>query len=299
MSVLVVGSVALDTIKTPFGKKRDVLGGSATYFSASAVFFSPVNLVAVVGADFPKRYLDFFHDKDIDTTGLQLEPGKTFRWSGEYGWDFSDPRTIATHLNVFAQFNPRIPPSYRRSKYVFLANIDPRLQMSVLGQTAKPRIIACDTMNYWIEQRKKDLLKLLKRVDIFLVNESEARSLTQESNLIRAGKRALTFGPGVVIIKKGEHGALLFSRRQVFAAPAFLLESIVDPTGAGDTFAGGLLGYLARCRRYTQTSLRRAIVYGSVMATFAVEDFSLGRLGAVTAKDITKRINQYRRYTSF
>ena len=299
MSVLIVGSVALDTVKTPFGKVKNILGGSAVYSSVSARSFSPVDLVAVVGADFPKKHINFLKSKDINLQGLRIEKGKTFRWEGEYGWDFSDPRTIATHLNVFAKFNPQIPKSYQKSKYVFLANIDPQIQMNVLNQVKRPKIVACDTMNYWIENKRKDLLKLLKRVDIFLLNESEAKALTQQTNLIKAGKHSLKLGPSVVIIKKGEHGAMLFSKNHIFVAPAFLLESIVDPTGAGDTFAGGLMGYLAQQRQFTQAALRRAIVCGSVMATFTVENFSLRGLGSVSLKDIAKRLKAYRRYTSF
>tara|TARA_B100000315_G_C14554853_1_gene577637 strand:+ start:724 stop:1623 length:900 start_codon:yes stop_codon:yes gene_type:complete len=299
MSVLVVGSVALDTIKTPFGKEKSILGGSATFSSVSASIFSPVNLVAVVGDDFPKTYLKVFKDKGIDTKGLITEKGQTFRWEGEYGWDFSDPKTIATHLNVFATFDPKIPKEYKNTKHVFLANIDPQIQMKVLNQVNKPKLIACDTMNYWIEKKKKELLKLLKKVDVFLVNESEAKEFTHEANLVTAGKNLLKLGPNVVIIKKGEHGVLLFTKNHIFATPAFLLESVYDPTGAGDTFAGGFMGYLAKCKKYNQTTLRNAVVYASVMATFAVEDFSLRRLCSVTASDVSKRIQEFRKFTTF
>ena len=299
MSILVVGSVALDTIKTPFGKCKDVLGGSATYFSVSANFFSPVNLVAVVGKDFPSKYLNFFKTKGIDIKGLASERGKTFRWEGEYSWDFSNPKTISTHLNVFANFNPDIPREYRNSKYVFLANIDPRIQKKVLSQIAKPRLVACDTMNYWIENRRRDLIKLLKKVDIFFLNESETRELTGEANLVKAAKAILRFGPKRVIVKKGEHGSLLFSGNSIFSTPAYLMESVFDPTGAGDTFAGGVMGYLAACRTQNEANLKKAIAYGSVMATFAVENFSLRRLGAIKKSDIIRRFRKFRKLTYF
>ena len=298
MSILVVGSVALDTIKTPQARVKEVLGGSATYFSISANFFSPVNLVAVVGRDFPKRYLRLFKKRGIDLTGLAIEEGETFRWEGEYGWDFSDPRTLSTCLNVFSEFNPRIPREYKKSKYLFLANIDPRLQQKVLSQL-NPKLVACDTMNYWIKNMRKHLLKLLKKVDIFLLNESEARQLTYQNNMVKAARSLLKFGTKIVIVKKGEHGTLLFSDSYIFSIPAFLLETIVDPTGAGDTFAGGFIGYLARCNRFSRTNIKRAVVYGSVMATFAVEDFSVRRLVSIDAGDIRKRFKEFQRLSCF
>ena len=299
MSVLVVGSVALDTIKTPFGKAKEILGGSATFSSVSASIFCPVSLVAVVGRDFPKKYIKLFADKGIDTQGLTVEKGKTFRWEGEYGWDFSDPKTISTDLNVFATFDPKIPKEYKNIKHVFLANIDPQIQEKVLKQVNKPKLVACDTMNYWIEKKRKQLTGLLKKVDVFLVNGSEAKEFTGEANLVTAGKNLLKFGPKAVIIKKGEHGVLLFSQNHIFATPAFLLESVYDPTGAGDTFAGSFMGYLAKCKKYTQNCLRSAVVYASVMATFAVEDFSLRRLSCVTISDLNKRMKEFRKFTAF
>ena len=299
MSILVTGSVALDTIKTPFAKASSVLGGSATYFSVSAKVFSPVNLVAVVGEDFPKKHINFFQQKGIDIQGLEIARGKTFRWEGEYGWDFSDPKTIATHLNVFAAFVPKVPKSYKNSRHVFLANTDPKIQMSVLDQVTKPRLVACDTMNYWIEKKRSSLLKLLKRVDAFFLNGSEAKELTLESNLITAGKKILKLGPKIVVIKKGEHGVLLFSHNNIFVTPAFLLESVYDPTGAGDTFAGGFMGYLARCKKYNQNALRRAAVYASIMATFAVEDFSLRKLSRVTIANVNQRVKKFKKCIYF
>ncbi len=299
MSVLVVGSVALDTITTPFGKAKDILGGSATFSAVSASVFTPVDLVAVVGRDFPKKYINLFKNKGIDLTGLKKEKGKTFRWEGEYGWDFSNPKTIATDLNVFGKFDPIIPKAYRKNKIVFLANIDPEIQEKVLNQVDKPKIVACDTMNYWIETKRNQLLKLLKRVDICLVNEAEAKELVGETNLVKAGKKILKLGPPIVIIKKGEHGVLMFSQKHIFATPAYLLESVYDPTGAGDTFAGGFIGYLAKVKKYNQKSLREAVVCGSIMATFAVEDFSLRKLQKITAVDVRRRLNKFKKLTNF
>jgi len=299
MSILVVGSVALDTIKTPFGRCQEVLGGSATYFSVSARFFTPVGIVAVVGKDFPSKHIDFLKKRGIDIRGLEIGKGNTFRWEGEYGWDFGDPRTIATHLNVFSSFDPHIPDRYRNSKYVFLANIDPVIQKKVLSQLARPKVVACDTMNYWIENKRNALLKLLKEIDIFFVNESEAKELTGEASIVRAARAILNFGPKRVIIKKGEDGCLLFSKNSIFSVPAYLMESVYDPTGAGDTFAGGVMGYLASRDNISMSSLKTAIAYGSVMATFAVRDFSLRRLGAIRKADIAKRFSQFKRLTHF
>ncbi|MDP8289833.1 MAG: PfkB family carbohydrate kinase [Candidatus Susulua stagnicola] len=299
MSVLVVGSVALDTIKTPFGKEKDILGGSATFSAVSASVFSLVNLVAVVGQDFPNEYIKLLKNKGIDLTGLKKEKGKTFRWEGEYGRDFSNPKTIRTNLNVFGEFNPIIPKAYQKNKFIFLANIDPQIQEKVLNQVKKPKIVACDTMNYWINTKRSQLVKLLRRVDICLLNETEAKELVGENNLVKAGKEISKLGPSVVIIKKGEHGVLLFSQKHIFTTPAYLLESVYDPTGAGDTFAGGLMGYLAKVKKYNQKSLREAVVYGSIMATFAVEDFSLRRLQNVTVSDVQRRLSIFRKITNF
>jgi len=299
MSVLVVGSVALDTIKTPFGKEKDILGGSATFSAVSASVFSSVNLVAVVGQDFPNENIKLLESKGIDLTGLKKEKGKTFRWEGEYGSDFSNPKTISTNLNVFGKFDPIIPKAYQKNKFVFLANIDPQIQEKVLNQVKKPKIVACDTMNYWIDTKRSQLVKLLRRVDICLLNETEAKELVGENNLVKAGKEILELGPSIVIIKKGEHGVLLFSQKHIFATPAYLLESVYDPTGAGDTFAGGLMGYLAKVKKYNQKSLREAVVYGNIMATFAVEDFSLRRLQNVTVSDVQRRLSIFRKITNF
>jgi len=299
MSILVVGTVALDTVKTPFGKCKEILGGSATYFSVSASFFTPVDLVAVIGKDFPRKHVDFLKKRGVGTGGLVREKGKTFRWEGEYGWDFSNPRTIATHLNVLSGFNPNLPEEYRRSPHVFLANIDPDIQRHVLRQLSRRKLVACDTMNYWIENKRGSLMKLLKDVDIFFLNESETRELTGEASIVKAAKAIRRFGPKTVIIKKGEHGSLLFAGNSIFSTPAYLMESIFDPTGAGDTFAGGVMGYLASRKSVNKRALRKAVVYGGVMATFAVEDFSLRRLGAINKKDIAKRFREFRKLTHF
>lgn len=299
MSILIVGSVALDTIKTPAGKCEKVLGGSAVYSSVSASFFAPVSLVAVVGEDFPARYQDLLKTKGIDLAGLEIKKGETFAWEGEYGRDYGDPKTIATRLNVFSEFDPKIPAQYKNCEYLFLANIDPELQEKVLSQINIPKLVVCDTMNYWIESKRSNLLSLLKKVDVFLLNESEARLLSGERPLVKAARQILKLGPKKVIIKKGEHGALLFSPDSVFCVPAYLLDSVFDPTGAGDTFAGGFIGYLAKTADISQNNIRTAIVYGSIMAAFAVENFSLERLSNVTEEDIVQRYKNFRQYTNF
>ena len=299
MSLLVVGSVALDSVETPFGKAENALGGSATYFSISASYFAPVNLVAVIGDDFPEKHTAIFKKHGINTKGLQVARGSTFRWKGKYDYDLNSVKTIYTHLNVFNKFSPKIPPEYKKSDVVFLANIDPSLQLHVMKQVEKPRLTACDTMNYWIENKRKALLRVLKVVDMFLLNEGEARELTGESNLLKAGKALLSFGPKKAIIKKGEHGVLAFSDNSVFSAPAYLLETINDPTGAGDTFAGGLLGYLRKSGRSSDSEVRKGIIYGTIMASYAVEDFSVRRLSAISYSDMQKRYHSYRQLTRY
>ncbi|MFA5008833.1 MAG: PfkB family carbohydrate kinase [Candidatus Omnitrophota bacterium] len=299
MSILVVGSVALDSIKTPYSRCEEVLGGSATFFSLSARLFSQVNLVAVVGRDFPAKYLKLFKEKGININGLEIAEGETFRWEGEYEWDFNSAKTIATHLNVFSDFNPKIPAEYKHSKYVFLANIDPEIQERVLKQVINPKLVACDTMNHWIDSKKKQLTRFLKKVDILFLNDGEARQLSGENNLLKAAKAIFKFGPKRIIIKKGEHGAMLFSKNSVFCVPAFLLEEVYDPTGAGDTFAGGVMGYLARHDSLSDTALRRALVHGNIMATFAVEDFGPWRLVSLTKPEIEKRLKEFKRLTCF
>lgn len=299
MSLLVVGSVAFDTLTTPFGRREKILGGSATYFSLSARFFSPVRLVAVVGQDFPKKYINLFEEKLIDLAGLEVSDGKTFHWEGEYDWDFNTAKTVSTSLNVFAHFNPKLPDLYKNSDYVFLANIDPDLQNKVLSQVKSPKLIACDTMNHWIASKQKSLIKFLKKIDIFFLNDAEARQFSGEKNLVKAAKAIMKLGPKRVIIKKGEHGSLLFSKDSVFCLPAFLLEEVFDPTGAGDTFAGAVMGYLAKCGHITDKNLRNALIYGTIMATFTVEKFGPWRLVSLTRREVEKRLREFKRLTCF
>ncbi|MBI5643722.1 MAG: sugar kinase [Deltaproteobacteria bacterium] len=299
MSILVVGSVAFDSVETPFGKADDVLGGSATYFSTSASYFTDVRLVAVIGEDFPDIHVAQLKEKGIDLAGLKKVPGKTFRWKGRYDYDLNQAHTLETHLNVFSSFNPEIPESYKDSPFVFLANIDPELQMKVLEQVKRPRLVACDTMNFWIEGKPDALKKLLKNVDLFVINEGEAREFSGQASLVKAAKYILNGGPKTLIIKRGEYGALMFNGKSMFSAPAYPLEDIFDPTGAGDTFAGGLMGYLANTGDLSEENIRKAIVFGSVMASFNVEAFSLERLNVLTLEEIRGRFSEFKRLTHF
>ncbi len=260
MTVLVVGSVALDSVETPFGKADDVLGGSATFFSAAASHLTPVQLVGVVGSDYPMDKLAGLAARGVDLQGLEQAEGESFRWRGRYRHDLNSAETRETRLGVFSHFRPKIPEAFRRAPFVFLANIDPRLQLEVLKQVDRPKLVACDTMNFWIESRRPDLLALLEHVDLVTLNDGEARQLTEKSNLVRAARWILDRGPTHVIIKKGEHGAFMFTRDSVFFAPAYPLEDVFDPTGAGDSFAGGFIGYLARSGDLSEESLRRAVV---------------------------------------
>jgi len=297
--VLVVGSVALDSVRTPFGEVTNVLGGAASYASVSASFFTPVRMVAVVGEDFPETHVAGFARRGIDLTGLRRATGKTFRWSGYYDYDLNQAHTRSTELNVFETFRPELPEPYRHSPCVFLANIDPMLQLFVLDQVRRPHLVACDTMNYWIANSREKVLEVLARVDIALMNDAEARQLSGEGNLIAAARHILNAGPGAVIVKKGEHGATMFSRDSYFTAPGYPLEEVRDPTGAGDTFAGGLVGYLARCGETDDSAIRRAIICGSVMASFAVENFSLDRLLSLSPEEIAERYHEIRQMTDF
>jgi sugar/nucleoside kinase (ribokinase family) len=292
--LLVVGSVALDTVRTPFGKADEVLGGSATFFSYAASFFTPVRLVAVVGADFPRAHLDLLTRRGVDLGGLQVTEGATFRWAGEYGYDLNEAKTLDTRLGVFADFRPALPDAFRRTPFLFLANIDPELQLDVLRKVERPRLVALDTMNFWIQGKRDALRRILAEVDAFVVNDSEARMLTEEPNLVKAARRILDYGPRIVVVKRGEYGALMVVEGRFFFVPAFPLEAVFDPTGAGDTFAGGFMGSLARADRLDEGALRRAIVYGSVMASFTVEDFSLNRLLRLTDREIQDRYHTFR-----
>ena len=297
--VLVVGSVALDSVETPFGKADDVLGGSGTYFSSSASHFAPVQLVGVVGDDYPVHLLQPLADRGVDLAGLEKVSGSSFRWRGRYRHDLNAAETLETHLGVFSNFRPSIPAQFRKAPFVFLANIDPRLQLQVLEQVEKPRLVACDTMNFWIESRRPELIELLGHVDLITLNDGEARQLTEHTNLVQAARWILDKGPKHVLIKKGEHGAFMFTRDSVFFAPAYPLESVFDPTGAGDSFAGGFIGSLAASGDLSDASMRRAVVVGAAMGSFAVEKFSNGRLLEITRADIDARVQEFRQLVAF
>jgi len=299
IDILVVGSVAFDSVETPFGKVEDVLGGSAIYFSVAASFFSKVGMVAVVGEDFPSLYLEFLKEKNIDIGGLKKVKGSTFRWKGKYGFDLNEALTLDTRLNVFQDFRPEIPERYRDAEYVFLANIDPELQLRVLDQVENPKLVALDTMNFWIEGKPDKLKEAVGRVDIFVINEAEAREFMQEPNLVKAAKKILSLGPKTLIVKRGEYGALMFHGDSVFSAPAYPLEFIYDPTGAGDSFAGGFMGYLANTRNAEDGVIRQAMIFGSVMASFNVEDFSLNRMKYLTYPEIERRFREFKKLCTF
>jgi len=299
MSVLITGSVALDSVKTPVEEHHDMLGGSASYASVAASFFVPVNMVGIIGTDFPKNYIDLYRKHGIDLDGLQIADGKTFRWSGEYEWDLNKRRTLSVCLNVFETFQPNLPDSYKRTPYVFLANISPQLQMHVLAQVTTPKFIVADTMDLWIETQRDALTELLRKIDCLVLNESEAREFTKETNLIKAGRLILGQGPKYVVIKKGEHGCLLFAKDFFFSAPAYPLEDIHDPTGAGDCFAGAFAGYLAQADRIDHDSLRKAVIHGSVIASYCVEEFSLTRLHSLTQPEINERYNLFKLMSHF
>lgn len=299
MSVLVVGSVAFDTVTTPFGHKEKILGGSATYFSYACSFFSPVNLVAVVGEDFPSEYRELLMERDINLDGLQIREGKTFHWGGSYHYDMNEAETEFTDLNVFENFHPELPPDYRSSEYVLLANIDPDLQLEVLDQIDNPRLVVGDTMNLWIELKKETVRDVIRKLNVLIINDAEARQLTSEVSLKKAADRLLELGCEYVVIKKGEHGALLFSKEFIFSAPGLPLEAVIDPTGAGDTFAGGFMGYLAKVGSISPEIMRKSMIYGSVMASFNVEDFSLERLKILREDDIKARFQEFKVLTYF
>ena len=299
MGIVVVGTVAFDTVETPFGRGENVLGGSATYFSTSASFFSDVSLVAVVGEDFPEEHVAFLRSREIDLQGLQRLPGKTFHWTGSYGYDLNEAQTLDTQLNVLLEFKPQLPPVYQQTDVLFLANIDPELQLEVLDQVKNPRLVACDSMNFWISSKPAALKEVIKRVDIVIINEGEARMLTNEPNLIKAARQIIALGCKRLVVKRGEYGVLMFTSDSVFAAPAYPLEEVFDPTGAGDTFAGGFIGYLANTGDLSEEGIRQALVFGSVMASFNVEDFSLERLKRLEYQEIEARYRSFRQLTTF
>lgn len=299
MDILVVGSVALDSVETPFGKVEDAVGGSATFFSAAASYFAPVNLVAVVGNDYPMHAIEYLKSRRVDFKGLQVEQGETFRWAGRYNYDLNQRDTIYTHLNVFQNFKPHIPDAYKSSRYVFLGNIAPELQFDVLDQVQSPKLVALDTMNFWIEGSQKALRKVLERIDIFILNDSEARQLANQPNLIKAAKEIFKMGPKAIVIKKGEYGAALITPDAQFNVPAYPLEDVYDPTGAGDTFAGGFMGYIAKTDDASFENLKRAVVYGSAMASFCVQDFSINALKELSEDKIFDRVLAFKQLSHF
>lgn len=299
MSIVVVGSIALDTVITPYGRVENALGGAATYFSVAASYFTPVQVVAVVGEDYTDEHAAVFTDRGVDTAGIERADGKTFRWGGEYSWNLNQRDTLFTELNVFESFSPKLPATYREAPYVFLANIAPELQLEVLDQVASPRLVAMDTMNFWIEGSLEALRRTLSRVDILVINDEEARELAGEYNLVHAASAIGDMGPQAVIIKRGEHGATAFLGDEIFTVPGFPLTELADPTGAGDTFAGGFMGYLARTGDHGPDALRRAIVAGSVMASFCVERFSLDGIRALTDEQISARYRAFQLLTRF
>ena len=300
MGLLVVGSVALDSVETPFGQANEALGGSAVFFGVAGSLLHPVQLVGVVGRDYPRDELKRLAERGSDLRGLTVADGESFRWAGRYGFDLSSRDTLDTRLGVFANFKPKIPPEFRDAQYVFLGNIDPELQLEVLEQVRKPRLVACDTMNYWIQGKRTALLKLLERVDVLMVNDAEIRELSGDWHIHRAARWALKRGPMYVVIKKGEHGAVLVERSgRIFYVPAFPLEDIFDPTGAGDAFAGGFMAHLAHTNNLSPANLRLAMVYGSAMGSFAVERFSVQRFEEITAADVVNRVLAYRDLVQF
>ncbi len=293
--IVVIGSVALDTITSPFGYSREILGGSATYFSISASFFAKINLVATVGVDFPEKYKNTIRSFGVDLEGLEIKEGRTFRWEGSYVRDINCAETIETQLNVFAGFKPLLPERYEKSKYIFLANIDPDLQMFILKRFSGKRFIGCDSMNHWIKNKNNALKNMIKKASIVFLNDMEAKMLSGESNILKAGKYLLSLGPRFAVIKRGGYGAILFSKNFKFMVPAYLLEEVKDPTGAGDTFAGGFMGYLAKTGKINEKNMKDALLWGATMASFAVEDFSVNRFLKIKRKDIEERYRDFKR----
>ncbi len=300
MSVLVVGSVALDDVRTPFGDVKNALGGSCSYASTAVSYFSDPSIAGVVGGDFPQEHIELFKSRGINTDALEVAPeGKTFHWTGYYEYDMNQAHTVDTQLNVFADFNPVIPESLRKARYVMLGNLDPELQLKVLDQLEGPELVMADTMNFWIDIKRDALMEVVKRCDVMLMNDAEARQLCDTVSLQKAARELMNLGVGRVIIKKGEHGCLMFSNGSYFCAPAFPLEVVHDPTGAGDTFAGGFIGYLARSEELTEDVFRQAVIVGTTMASFTVEKFSLDRLANLDPAEITERCGLLRSHTEF
>lgn len=300
-SIVVVGTMAFDSVETPFGKEEKILGGSGNFFSLSASYFTPVQIVSVVGQDYPKEHIELLKSRKVDTEGVRIEEGKTFHWAGKYNYDMNEAHTLSTCLNVFENFKPEVPESYKNTPFVFLGNITPDLQIDVLSQMAKPKFIALDTMNFWIEGAKERLIEAIGKCNAVLINEGEARQLTESYNIIQAGKQIREWGPQICVIKRGEYGAVLFDHGEVFSLPGLPLAEVKDPTGAGDSFAGGFMGYLASKSGLSMSRymLRKAVVYGSVMASFAVQDFGFKRLIGLKEEEIHERYHEFTRLTEF
>ncbi len=299
MSIVVVGSVGIDTIETPFGREENVLGGSACYFSLAARNFTDVHMVSSVGEDFPRAHSELLRSKDINTEGVAVSDGETFRWEGRYDYDMKDPETVSVTLGVLGSFDPVVPEKSRDADYLFLANTDPEIQMKVLEQVSSPRVVACDTMNFWIDNKLEQLKELLGKVNILIINDSEARQLSEEPLMIKAARKIMDMGPEFLIVKRGEYGALLFSREDLFFAPSYMLEQVLDPTGAGDTFAGGFMGYVAsRDKDLDFAGFKKGVAYGSVLASFTVEDFSVRRLGSLKKEEIEQRYAEFLRLST-
>jgi len=299
MSIIVLGTVALDTVKTPFGRRRHMLGGSAAHFSMSARLFTNVNLVAIIGEDFPPKYIDFLRKKGVILTSLIKESGRTFKWEGEYKGDLNSALTLNTELGVLSAFRPSISEEQRKIKYIFLANVDPDIQRHLLSSMHSPVLVGLDSMNYWIHHKRAALLRLLKKVNIYVTNDQEARALSGENNLIKAARCLYSYGPRMVLIKKGEHGVFFYSDKFIFSIPAYPTDKVIDPTGAGDTFAGGFMGYLARAKKINAQTLKNAIAYGTVSASFNVEDFGLNRTARLTLKDLESRLSRFKKLVLF
>jgi len=299
MSIIVLGTVALDTVKTPFGLKKHMLGGSAVHFAMAARLFAKVNLVAIVGKDFPEKHIDFLRQKGIILTSLIQDKGKTFRWEGEYQGDLNTALTLNTELGVLSAFTPFVSEEQKKIKYIFLANVDPDIQRHLLEKMRSPSLVGLDSMNYWIKNKRSSLLRLLKSVDIYVANDQEARALSGEHNLIKAAKCLRAYGPRMVLIKKGEHGVLFYSDKFIFSLPAYPTDKVIDPTGAGDTFAGGFMGYLTKVKKISAANIKKALVYGTIAASFNVEDFGPNRTSGLKLGDLENRLEKFKKYVLF
>jgi sugar/nucleoside kinase (ribokinase family) len=294
MSIIVLGTVALDTVKTPFGRRKELLGGSAAHFSMAARLFTKVNLIAIVGQDFPPRHITFLKSRKLNLSSLIVDKGKTFRWEGQYQGDLNSALTLNTQLGVLSVFKPQLSPEQRKIENIFLANVDPDIQKHLLAKMHSPKLVGLDSMNYWIDTKRKELVKLLKHVDIYVANDQEARSLSGENNLIKAARRLSALGPRMILIKKGEHGVLFYNQKFIFSLPAYPVEKVIDPTGAGDTFAGGFMGYLVKAGKVDSLTIKKALAYGTVAASFNVEDFGLYRTSKLTRADLEKRLTKFK-----